>query len=127
MGGVDSSTGCTQALSKAIVFVADNMDNLSATALTLGAAYAGLKVGQLSKMLLAQAGAWRVSNAAAIGQARAQLGVATAAARRTAANVFAAEAEATATRFTDAHTAALGRLRLCLRQCRLLISQSCQT
>ena len=112
MGGVDSSTGSTQALSKAIVFVADNMDNLSATALTLGAAYAGLKVGQLSKMLLAQAGAWRVSNAAAIGQARAQLGVATAAARRTAANVFAAEAEATATRFTDAHTAALGRLRL---------------
>ena len=112
VGGVDSSTGSTQALSKAIVFVADNMDSLSATALTLGAAYAGLKVGQLSKMLLAQAGAWRVSNAAAIGQARAQLGVATAAARRTAANVFAAEAEATATRFTDAHTAALGRLRL---------------
>ena len=112
VGGVDSSTGSTQALSKAIVFVADNMDSLSATALTLGAAYAGLKVGQLSKMLLAQAGAWRVSNAAAIGQARAQLGVVTAAARRTAANVFAAEAEATATRFTDAHTAALGRLRL---------------
>ena len=88
------------------------MDGLSATVMTLGAAYAGLKVGQLSKMLLAQAGAWRATNAAAIGQARAQLDVATAAARRTAANVFAAEAEVTAARFTDAHTAALGRLRL---------------
>lgn len=112
VGGADSSTGSTRALSNAIVFVADNMDGLSATVLTLGAAYAGLKVGQLSKMLLAQAGAWRATNAAAIGQARAQLDVATAAARRTAANVFAAEAEVTATRFTDAHTAALGRLRL---------------
>lgn len=112
VGGADSSTGSTRALSEAIVFVADNMDGLSATVLTLGAAYAGLKVGQLSKMLLAQAGAWRATNAAAIGQARAQLDVATAAARRTAANVFAAEAEVTATRFTDAHTAALGRLRL---------------
>ena len=112
VGGADSSTGSTRALSEAIVFVADNMDGLSATVMTLGAAYAGLKVGQLSKMLLAQAGAWRATNAAAIGQARAQLDVATAAARRTAANVFAAEAEVTATRFTDAHTAALGRLRL---------------
>lgn len=112
VGGADSSTGSTRALSEAIVFVADNMDGLSATVLTLGAAYAGLKVGQLSKMLLAQAGAWRATNAAAIGQARAQLDVATAAARRTAANVFAAEAEVTAARFTDAHTAALGRLRL---------------
>ena len=112
VGGADSSTGSTRALSNAIVFVADNMDGLSATVMTLGAAYAGLKVGQLSKMLLAQAGAWRATNAAAIGQARAQLDVATAAARRTAANVFAAEAEVTAARFTDAHTAALGRLRL---------------
>ena len=112
VGGADSSTGSTRAFSEAIVFVADNMDGLSATVLTLGAAYAGLKVGQLSKMLLAQAGAWRATNAAAIGQARAQLDVATAAARRTAANVFAAEAEVTAARFTDAHTAALGRLRL---------------
>ena len=112
VGGADSSTGSTRALSEAIVFVADNMDGLSATVMTLGAAYAGLKVGQLSKMLLAQAGAWRATNAAAIGQARAQLDVATAAARRTAVNVFAAEAEVTAARFTDAHTAALGRLRL---------------
>lgn len=112
VGGADSSTGSTRALSEAIVFVADNMDGLSATVMTLGAAYAGLKVGQLSKMLLAQVGAWRATNAAAIGQARAQLDVATAAARRTAANVFAAEAEVTAARFTDAHTAALGRLRL---------------
>lgn len=112
IGGADSSTGSTQALSKAIVFVADNMDGLSATVLTVGAAYAGLKVGQFSKMLLEQAVAWRATNAAAIGQTRAQLDVATAAARRTAANVFAAEAEVTATRFTDAHTAALGRLRL---------------
>ncbi len=112
VGGADSSTGSTRALSKAIVFVADNMDGLSATVMTLGAAYAGLKVGQFSKMLLAQASAWRATNAAAVGQARAQLDVATAAARRTAANVFAAEAEVTATRFTDAHTAALGRLRL---------------
>ena len=62
--------------------------------------------------LLEQAVAWRATNAAAIGQTRAQLDVATAAARRTAANVFAAEAEVTATRFTDAHTAALSRLRL---------------
>ena len=112
IGGADSSTGSTQALSKAIVFVADNMDGLSATVLTVGAAYAGLKVGQFSKMLLEQAVAWRATNAAAIGQTRAQLDVATAAARRTAANVFAAEAEVTAARFTDAHTAALGRLRL---------------
>ena len=112
VGGADSSTGSTQALSKAIVFVADNMDGLSATVMTVGAAYAGLKVGQISKMLLDQAGAWRATNAAAIGQARAQLDVATAAARRTSANVVAAEAEVAATRFTDAHTAALSRLRL---------------
>lgn len=112
VGGADSSTGSTQALSKAIVFVAENMDSLSATVLTVGASYAGLKVGQFSKMLLEQAVAWRATNAAAIGQTRAQLDVAAAAARRTAANVFAAEAEVTATRFTDAHTAALSRLRL---------------
>ena len=112
IGGVDSTTGSTQALSNAIVFVAENMDGLSATVMTVGAAYAGLKVGQFSKMLLEQAVAWRATNAAAIGQTRAQLDVATAAARRTAANVFAAEAEVTATRFTDAHTAALSRLRL---------------
>ena len=112
VGGADSTTGSTQALSKAIVFVADNMDGLSATVMTVGAAYAGLKVGQISKMLLDQAGAWRATNAAAIGQARAQLDVATAAARRTSANVVAAEAEVAATRFTDAHTAALSRLRL---------------
>ena len=112
VGGLDGATGSTRALSKAIVFVSDNMDGLSAAVMIVGAAYAGLKVGQFTKILWDQLRALRATNAATIGQARAQLDVATAAARRTAANVFAAEAEVTATRFTDAHTAALGRLRL---------------
>lgn len=42
VGGADATTGSTQTLSKAIVFVADNMDGLSATVMTVGAAYAGL-------------------------------------------------------------------------------------
>lgn len=112
VGGLDGATGSTRALSKAIVFVSDNMDGLSAAVMIVGAAYAGLKVGQFTKILWDQLRALRATNAATIGQARAQLDVATAAARRTAANVFAAEAEVTATRFSDAHTAALGRLRL---------------
>lgn len=112
VGGLDGATGSTRALSKAIVLIADNLDGFSATLMTVGAAYAGLKVGQITKYLWDQQRAWRATNSAAIGQARAQLDVATAAARRTSANVVAAEAEVAATRFTDAHTAALSRLRL---------------
>lgn len=112
VGGIDGATGSTKALSGAITFVAENMDVLAASALTAGAAYGGLKVGELVKSLKDQTLALREARSAEIGRTTAQLDAVTAAARRTAAEVIAAESQVAATRFTDAHSAALSRLRL---------------
>lgn len=112
IGGADSATGSTAVLSGAIDLVAKNMDVLAASALTAGAAYVGLKSGELIKGLRDQVSALRDARSAEIGRTTAQLDAATAAARRTAAEVVAAESQVAATRFTDAHTAALSRLRL---------------
>lgn len=112
VGGIDGATGSTKLLSGAITFVAENMDVLTASALTAGAAYGGLKVGEVVKGLREQVSALREARSAEIGRTAAQLDAATAAARRTAAEVLAAESQVAATRFTDAHAAALSRLRL---------------
>lgn len=112
IGGADSATGSTAVLSGAIDLVAKNMDVLAASALTAGAAYVGLKSGELIKGLRDQVSALRDARSAEIGRTTAQLDAATAAARRTAAEVVAAESQVAATRFTDGHTAALSRLRL---------------
>lgn len=112
VGGMDGATGSTKLLASAVTFVAENMDVLAASALTAGAAYGGLKLGELIKGLKDQAYALRDVRSAEIGRTSAQLDAATAAARRTAAEVVAAESQVAATRFTDAHAAALSRLRL---------------
>ncbi len=112
VGGIDGATGSTKMLSGAIKFVAENMDVLAASALSAGAAYGGWKVGELVKGLKDQVLALREAQSAEIGRAKAQLDAATAAARRAAAEVLAAESQVAATRFTDAHAAALSRLRL---------------
>ncbi|MGH8382631.1 tape measure protein [Pseudomonas sp.] len=112
VGGADAATGSTGVLSGAIEFVAKNMDVLAASALTVGAAYGGLKAGEFIKSLWAQVGAIREASSAEIGRTKAQLDAATMAVRRAGAETLAAEAQVAATRFTDAHAAALGRLRI---------------
>ncbi len=112
VGGMDGATGSTKILARAVTFVAENMDVLAASALTVGAAYGGLKAGDLIKSLLAQVGAIREANSAEIGRTKAQLDSANMAVRRAGAETVAAEAQVAATKFTDAHAAALSRLRI---------------
>ncbi|WP_110740951.1 MULTISPECIES: tape measure protein [unclassified Pseudomonas] len=111
-GGLDGTTGSTKVLAAAITLVAENMDVLAASALTLGAAYGGRKVLDFTKELLDQVKAIRSAQSAEIGRTAAQLDAATMAVRRAAAETIAAEAQVAATKFTDAHAAALSRLRL---------------
>lgn len=112
VGGMDGATGSTKILARAVTFVAENMDVLAASALTVGAAYGGLKTGDLIKSLWAQVSAIREANSAEIGRSRAQLDSANMAVRRAAAETLAANAQVAATRFTDGHAAALSRLRI---------------
>lgn len=112
VGGMDGATGSTKILARAVTFVAENMDVLAASALTVGAAYGGLKAGDLIKSLWAQVGAIREANSAEIGRTKAQLDSANMAVRRAGAETVAAEAQVAATKFTDAHAAALSRLRI---------------
>jgi len=112
VGGIDGATGSTKVLARAVTFVAENMDVLAASALTVGAAYGGLKAGDLIKSLWAQVSAVREANSAEIGRTRAQLDSANMVVRRAAAETMAANAQVTATRFTDGHVAALSRLRI---------------
>ncbi len=111
-GGLDGTTGSTKVLAAAITLVAENMDVLAGSALTLGAAYGGRKVLDFTKDLWDQVKAIRSAQSAEIGRTAAQLDAATMAARRAAAETIAAEAQVAATKFTDAHAAALSRLRL---------------
>lgn len=112
VGMTDGATGSTKVLAGAITFVAENMDVLAASALTLGAAYGGRKVLDFTKELWDQVQAIRSAQSAEIGRTAAQLDAATMAVRRAGAETAAAEAHALATRFTDAHAAALSRLRI---------------
>lgn len=112
VGGMDGATGSTKILARAVTFVAENMDVLAASALTVGAAYGGLKAGDLIKSLWAQVGAIREANSAEIGRTKAQLDSANMAVRRAGAETVAAEAQVAATKFTDGHAAALSRLRI---------------
>lgn len=112
VGMTDGATGSTRVLASAITFVAENMDILAASALTLGAAYGGRKVLDFTTDLWDQVKAIRSAQSAEIGRTAAQLDAATMAVRRAAAETIAAEAQVAATKFTDAHAAALSRLRL---------------
>ena len=112
VGGMDGATGSTKILARAVTFVAENMDVLAASALTVGAAYGGLKAGDLIKSLWAQVSAIREANSAEIGRTKAQLDSANMAVRRAGAETVAAEAQVAATKFTDGHAAALSRLRI---------------
>ncbi len=112
IGGADEASGSTALLAGSIDLAAKHLDTLAASVLVAGAAYGGLKFGEIVKGLKDQAYASRDARSAEIGRTAAQLDAATAAARRTAVEVVAAESQVAATRFTDAHTAALSRLRL---------------
>ena len=111
-GGLDGSTGSTNALASAISFAAKNMDVLAGSALALGAAYGGRKIVDVTKELWDQVKSIRSAQSAEVGRTAAQLDAATMAVRRAAAETIAAEAQVAATKFTDAHAAALSRLRL---------------
>ncbi|MBA6090330.1 tape measure protein [Pseudomonas monteilii] len=111
-GGLDGTTGSTKVLAAAITLVAENMDVLAASALTLGAAYGGRKILDFTKDLWDQIAAIRSAQSAEIGRTAAQLDAASMAVRRAAAETIAAEAQVAATRFTDAHAASLSRLRI---------------
>lgn len=112
VGGADSASGTTRILAGSLDFAAKHMDSLAASVLVAGAAYGGLKLGELVKGLKDQIYAAREARSAEIGRTKAQLDAAAMAVRRAAAETTAAEAQAFATKFTDAHAAALSRLRI---------------
>ncbi len=112
VGDVDGATGTTQALSRAIGLVANNMNILGSVTAGLAVGYAALKSADLTKTIYAQVAAIRAAQAAEIARTRAQLDATTMAARHVAAEVTTAQAQVQATRFTDLHAAALSRLRL---------------
>lgn len=112
VGGADSASGTTRILAGSLDFAAKHMDSLAASVLVAGAAYGGLKLGELVKGLKDQIYAAREARSAEIGRTKAQLDAAAMAVRRAAAETTAAEAQAIATKFTDAHAAALSRLRI---------------
>lgn len=112
LGDQNDATGATQALAEMVNVLADNLDLLAVAAVAGGAAYIAKSAAEGARSVLAEVQAVRAATSASIGRAAAQLDVASATARRTQAEVIAAQAQAQATRWTDAHTAALSRLRL---------------
>lgn len=112
VGDVDGATGTTQALSRAIGLLANNMNILGSVTAGLAVGYAALKSADRIKTIYAEVVAIRAAQAAEIARTRAQLDATTMAARHAAAEVATAQAQVQATRFTDLHTAALSRLRL---------------
>jgi len=112
VGDVDGATGTTQALSRAIGLLANNMNILGSVTAGLAVGYAALKSADRIKTIYAEVVAIRAAQAAEIARTRAQLDATTMAARHAAAEVATAQAQVQATRFTDLHAAALSRLRL---------------
>lgn len=112
LGEQNEASGVTQGLANIINLLSDNMDTLAVAVVSLGAAGLTKTAAEGAKALLTEVNAVRASIAASIGKAAAQVDVTTTAVRMTQAELAAAQAQAASTRFTDAHAAALSRLRL---------------
>jgi tape measure domain-containing protein len=112
LGEQNEAAGVTQNLADLINLLTDNIDTLAVAVVAAGAAGLTKFAAESAKAVLAEVVAVRASIAASIGRAKAQVEVTAAAVRLTQAELASAQAHAQATRNTDAHTAALSRLRL---------------
>lgn len=112
VGQADGSIGTTKALAATIELVADNINTLAGVAMAGGVGWLTKGAGDAVVALRAQVMALRETAGAELGRAAAARDATALAARQTAAEVLAAQAQVQATRATDAHLAALSRLRL---------------
>jgi tape measure domain-containing protein len=112
LGEQNEATGVTQNLAGLINLLSDNMDTLAVSVVAVGAGGLAKFAAESAKALLTEVNATRASIAANIGRAAAQVDVMAATLRATQAEVIGAQAQVTATVGTNAHAAALSRLRL---------------
>jgi tape measure domain-containing protein len=112
LGQQNEASGATENLANLINLLTDNLDGLAVAVLAAGAGGLTKWAATTTAAVLAEVNAVRASIGANVGRAKAQLDAATAAVRMTQAELASAQAHAQAVRFTDAHTAALSRLRL---------------
>lgn len=95
VGGVDGATGTTQALSKVIVSLGENLDTVVAAVLSAGAAYGGLKFAQIAQAIWLKIQAQRVEIATQIGSTKAQVDATAIAVRKAQADILAARHQLT--------------------------------
>ncbi|WP_178091748.1 tape measure protein [Stutzerimonas degradans] len=112
LGEQNEASGATENLASLINLLSDNLDGLAVAVLAVGAGGLAKWAATSTVALLAEVNAVRASIGANVGRAKAQLDAANMAVRHTQAELASAQAHAQAVRFTDAHTAALSRLRL---------------
>lgn len=112
IGEQNEAGGVTQKLASLINLLSENMDTLAISVVALGAGGLTKFAADGAKALLTEVNAMRASIAANIGRAAAQVDVMAATTRATQAEVIGAQAQVSATAGTNAHTAALSRLRL---------------
>lgn len=112
LGEQNEASGATANLAELINLLTDNLDGLAVAVLAVGAGGLTKWAATSTAALLAEINAVRASIGANVGRAKAQLDATNMAVRHTQAELASAQAHAQATRFTDAHTAALSRLRL---------------
>lgn len=95
IGGADGATGSTQTLSRVLVAASSSIDLVVAGALTLGSAYAGMKLASITQAIFAKVQAQRVEIATQIGSTRAQVDATAVAVRKAQADVLAARHQQT--------------------------------
>lgn len=111
LGEQNEGVGVTQNLAAAINLLSDNLDTVAVGVVALGAGGIAKYAAEGARALVLEVTAMRAAASASLGRAKAQLDVAAATVRSTQAEVIAAQRVVEATRFTDAHTAALARQR----------------
>lgn len=107
----NDAVGASQAIVVIINTLSENMELLATAVMSVGAAYATLKVANLGKGLLDHIKLLREARGAEIGRARAMLDTAAMNARAAVGEVVFAEAQVKATAGTAGHAAALSALR----------------
>lgn len=111
IGNTDNATGVTRNLAEAIEFVGNHLEGLAVVGAAAGVGLIAKRAGEAAVAIAGQVQQMRVAQGAAMGSAAAQLDVAAATARRTIAEVRAAEVQVLLTTGTNGQTAALARLR----------------
>jgi tape measure domain-containing protein len=112
LGEQNEAAGVTQNLASLINLLSSNMDTLAISVVALGAGGLTKFAAEGAKALLTEVNAMRASIAANIGRAAAQADVMALTVRATQAEVISAQTQVTTTVGTNAHAAALARLRL---------------